>query len=145
MASKDLCAPLISKGVLRSFFILDVLNVLIQESTLLFTRTQTERICLRYPQPIAQFVHVLKKRFDERYFCCLNKTFYLYPYDVGNRGGFYMLARSREVISDVFSASIMCKPLTMKTIVSHACCTSGGLVSWINYCALQHVGEPFVT
>ena len=57
-----------------------------------------------------------------------------------------MLARSREVISDVFSASIMCKPLTMKTIVSHACCTSGGLVSWINYCALQHVvGEPFVT
>ena len=43
-----------------------------------------------------------------------------------------MLARSREVISDVFSASIMCKPLTMKTIVSLGCCTSGGLVSWIN-------------
>ena len=39
------------KGVLRSFFILDILNVLIPESTLFFTRTQTEQICLRYPHP----------------------------------------------------------------------------------------------
>ena len=53
------------KGVLRSFFILDILNVLIPESTLLFTRTQTEQICLRYPQPIAPFFNVLKKRFDD--------------------------------------------------------------------------------
>ena len=42
---------LVLKGVLRSFFILDILNVLIPESTLFFTRTQTEQICLRYPHP----------------------------------------------------------------------------------------------
>ena len=39
------------KGVVRSIFILDILKVLIPESTLLFTRTQTEQICLRYPHP----------------------------------------------------------------------------------------------
>ena len=38
------------KGVVRSFFILDILKVLIPESTLYFTRTKTEQICLRYPQ-----------------------------------------------------------------------------------------------
>ena len=39
------------KGVVRSIFIFDILKVLIPESTLLFTRTKTEQICLRYPQP----------------------------------------------------------------------------------------------
>ena len=29
----------------------DILKALIPESTLLFTRTKTEQICLRYPQP----------------------------------------------------------------------------------------------
>ena len=43
--------PLPFKGVLRSFFILDILNLLISESTLLFTRTKTEQIWLRYPHP----------------------------------------------------------------------------------------------
>ena len=39
------------KGVVRSIFIFDILKVLIPGSTLLFTRTKTEQICLRYPQP----------------------------------------------------------------------------------------------
>ena len=42
---------LLFKGVVRSIFILDILKVLIPESTLLFTRTKTEQICLRYPHP----------------------------------------------------------------------------------------------
>ena len=42
---------LIFKGVVRSIFIFDILKVLISWSTLLFTRTKTEQICLRYPQP----------------------------------------------------------------------------------------------
>ena len=89
------------KGVLRSFFILDVLNVLIPESTLLFTRTQTERICLRYPQPIAQFFHVLKKRFDERYLLPEQDVSSLPLWRSKQRAGFSSLVCSREVISDI--------------------------------------------
>ena len=39
------------KGVVRSIFIFNIKKVLIQESTLLFTRTKREQIWLRYPQP----------------------------------------------------------------------------------------------
>ena len=69
--------PHVPSSNTRSFFILNMLNVLIPESTLLFTRTKTEQICLRYPQPIAPFIHVLKKRFDHWYLLAQHDVFLL--------------------------------------------------------------------
>ena len=79
----------------------DSLKVLIPESTLLFTRTQTERICLRYSQPIAPFFNVLKKRFDKRYFLPEQEVSSLPLWRSKQRAGFSSLVCSREVISDI--------------------------------------------